>query len=602
MKKKCILWLAILTVGIAFVSGSSIRESVRQNQILKEEGRSPEPAATPVPTPRTYDQLIQDSPTRFAFLENTNQVPTSLDVLRENAGEQAEVAGKPAVSVSSVSLFDGRTDGDVMTLDGNILYILSDKNLVILRLNGSESQVISHTKVGTDWTGRESGGFLFGAEEIPTALCCADDRLAVLYDCYCYESGSGDLEYTEYTALDIFDVSDPAAPRTLVRYGQDGVFRAMSLGEGVLLLATEYPVFPREDKGENIVPNIYYNGKPSPLEAADICFAEDGCFAGYSVVGAYEMAEPGQADVKALLGVGADVLSGDGQLYFHSDRRAEVVSRAFEGFTENARISCTDIFRFSMGENGLTVTAGVVNGSLPDSGCMDVRGGTLCMLTVCDEQLYPVEGGNMPFALKESHSGVNITLLDDTLSLLGKVSLDLNREDIRWIGFLEDRVIISLTDGDRSLPVIFADPAVPIVGEDLPEYVTALAVHPWGQDGFTAFSQEEPGKMTLTIYDTRFNILAQRSFGSDFSSTLENTRGYLSHGEENLIGFSADDSYCLYGFNAGEGIVFRADAFLRDWAWNARGFCQGDYLYVADKRELCVAPVGNLSAFLSIPY
>lgn len=601
MKKRRVLWLAVLAAGIAFISGCSGGKTSPQDP-SDRGAQSPGASPTPVPTPMPYELLLRDSPTVFGFLENTDQVRSCLDTLTENAQRRAEETGETAASIASVKLSDGRTGEDIMAVDGDILYVLSDKNLVILRLDGEDSRVISNTRVGTDWTGQESEGLISGSEEIPTGLCCAGDRLAVFYDCYSYEGASGELEYTEYTTLEIFDVSDPGSPGSLARFGQDGAFRAVSLGEGTLLLATEYAVFPGEESGEDLIPHTYYNEAPSALEAGNICYAQDGHYAGYSVVGAYTLSAPAMVDVKALLGVDADVLAGDGQLYFHSDRRAEVRSRAFEGFTENARISCTDIFRFALGENGLTVTAGVVNGVLPDSGCMDVRGGTLRLLTVRHEQLYPVEGGDQPYALEEELTGADIILMDDMLSPAGKVSLGVNGTDIRWVGFLGDSAIVSLTDGKRSLPVTFSDPAAPAVGEDLPEYVTALAIRPWGENGFTAFSQEEAGELTLTVYDAGFNALARRGFGSDFSSTLENTRGYLSNGEENLIGFSADDSYCLYGYTPGEGIVFWADAFLQDWAWNARGFCVEDRVYVADKRELCVASGEDLSTFFRIPY
>ena len=57
--------------------------------------------------------------------------------------------------------------------------------------------------------------------------------------------------------------------------------------------------------------------------------------------------------------------------------------------------------------------------------------------------------------------------------------------------------------------------------------------------------------------------------------------------EKNLLGFAADDSYCLYAENNGE-IEYCLSVFLTDWAWNARAFEQNGYLCIADRREAFV--------------
>ena len=95
------------------------------------------------------------------------------------------------------------------------------------------------------------------------------------------------------------------------------------------------------------------------------------------------------------------------------------------------------------------------------------------------------------------------------------------------------------------------------------------------------------GQMALALYDSSLKKTAERTFGSDYSSTLESLQSYIVLPEKNLLGFAADDSYCLYAENNGE-IEYCLSVFLTDWAWNARAFEQNGYLCIADRREAFV--------------
>ena len=96
--------------------------------------------------------------------------------------------------------------------------------------------------------------------------------------------------------------------------------------------------------------------------------------------------------------------------------------------------------------------------------------------------------------------------------------------------------------------------------------------------------------------------VCERTFGSDHSSTLENQAGYFADGEANVIAFSADDSYCVYGFDPDQGLVLRGDVFLTDWAWNARGFCLDGLLYVADTKEVCIYDLSDFSCLKQLSF
>ena len=71
--------------------------------------------------------------------------------------------------------------------------------------------------------------------------------------------------------------------------------------------------------------------------------------------------------------------------------------------------------------------------------------------------------------------------------------------------------------------------------------------------------------------------------------------------EKNLLGFAADDSYCLYAESGGE-IEYCASVFLNDWAWNSRAFAQDGYLYIVDRREALVYTADTLENTASFPF
>ena len=602
MKKKLFICLLICLFGAFAVNGCTRRENIPESKPAEVEAtQAPTPSPTPVPTPIPYDLVAQDSPTQYTYLQDRNEILSALDSLQENASRLAAEGETNLHSIDSVRLSDSTDQGDIMVIGGDYLYFLSNKYLVSVRLDGPRSRVLTNRMIGVDWEGWETAGIVSGSEKTPIGVYYANNRLAVLYDSYGYEGEAGELDYTEYISVDIFDVSDPSDPSLISSYGQDGMFRSASLVGNTLCLVTEYTVFQDNEgwNAEKAVPSTYVKESASPMEAGNICFAQDGYFTGYSVIGAYDLAASQCSDVKALLGVSGDVFADGGALYFHSARRVEALSRSFDGYTENAQVACTDIFRFTLEGEAFALSTATVNGTLANIGCLDAREGTVRLLTALDQRLYPVSGGDLEYAREEAVSGTAIYILDGDLNQAAKADFPANSEEIQWIGYFGDKAIVSLRDGETSIPVEFAGTAAPTVGTPLADYVTAIAAHPWRDDGYTAFALESSGKLTLTVYDSNFKLLSRRSFGSDHTSTLEHIERYLSDGEENLMGFTADDGYCLYGYSTEWGIFFREDVFLNDWTWNARGFYRDGYFYVADKREMFVLSIDNLQKNLA---
>ena len=109
-------------------------------------------------------------------------------------------------------------------------------------------------------------------------------------------------------------------------------------------------------------------------------------------------------------------------------------------------------------------------------------------------------------------------------------------------------------------------------------------------------------RMTITFCDRNMKPAASKTFASDHSSTLENHRAYITDAGRDLLTFTADDSYCIYGYDAEKGIVLRSDVFLNDWAWNAKGLLVGELLYIADGKEIIVLSAETLETLTELTF
>ncbi len=140
-------------------------------------------------------------------------------------------------------------------------------------------------------------------------------------------------------------------------------------------------------------------------------------------------------------------------------------------------------------------------------------------------------------------TGSALYTLDAALTVTAKLSALPNGDCILWAGFTPETVLLSGENGSCT-----ADLSVPGTITALPggDAILADALLPWKNGGYAAFRHESAGQMALALYDSSLKKTAERTFGSDYSSTLESLQSYIALPEKNLLGFAADDSYCLY--------------------------------------------------------
>lgn len=606
MKRFLPICLLIVLVAAACISGCTMRETSSAVPTEQQPESTPAPSAqptaepTPTPSPIPFDLVADNAEPRYKWLSGYDELFDAYDALRSAEGLYS---GQDSPAFSGAAVSDITDHGDIMARNGEILYILSDKDLVVAQLAGEGTRELSRTSIGIDWTNSDNGAAVTGREKTPVELFTAGDRLAVLYDWYGYDSLDGSLQYTEYLAVEIFDVTDPAAPQRMTELGQGGALYSAGINDGCLYVITEYTGYEESDRTNlnGYVPAVFSGGVESTLPAEKICLAQDGAFPGCSVIGIYDLDQPRCVDVQALAGVAADACSEDSLICFFSSRQTESLSRIWNTdggvVTETAEISCTDLFRFHFDKDALVLTlAETVNGIIRDGGCLDFNDGQLLALTQLQERLY-TDSTDDSLSWDKTTEGSALYVFDENLKMIGKFTPAEETEFLRWAGFLGERVILSDPESSRSYLVSVDGGDEPV---KLSDCINADALLPWGESGLATFRQDGSGRLILTVYDDSLAQMDQRSFGSDYSNTLENIKGYYSDGERNIISFSADDSYCFYGISDQGKIDHRLDFYLDDWAWNARVFCFGEHLYVADRNEILVLDPADLTELTRI--
>ena len=486
--------------------------------------------------------------------------------------------------------FRNLTGSDILRVDGEYIYALSDKDLTIFRLSGEAGELISTTPVGTAWSssGNDSGVFT-GSERTPLALFLCGSRLAVLLDVYGYESAGSEIRYSEYVGVDFYDVSDPYAPILLSGTGQGGVYSDAWMSGNALCVATVFSVVDAADAADTdrFVPRVHTAADSRPLDAGSL-YALPGGGEGCMVLGAYSMDEAVQKNAVAIYGAEANKLYAlPGCLFLTDTRAVSAESRRMSddtgSYTEYAELLCTDLFRFDYDASGIRPGAsGIVSGVLPEGSAIAPFGsGYVCISEMRGSYLHMYEGKSDPVPASERSGGAVYTL-NASLTVTASLAELPDGGSIVWAGFMPEEVLLSGESGSY-----IADLSVPgtITASSGGDAILADVLLPWKDGGFAGFRHEGAGQMTLALYDSSRKKTSERTFGSDYSSTIESLQSYIVLPEKNLLGFAADDSYCLYAENNGE-IVFCTSVFLTDWAWNARAFEQNGYLCIADRREV----------------
>ena len=604
MKKISKYLLLAAIVFVLFAAGCVKKDvAIQATPATPAPTGEPTPTPTPSPTPLPYDLVAEGVQADYRFASGYPEVADALWAIRDNTADNAltELFSQDEASsaeMASLRMQSGQESADRIVFDNGYIYAIDGKDLIVVRAAGADAELVTRTTVGVDWTGEEDAESqaISGWEKTPLAVLPMGNALAVIGDCYGYNGFSTDLTYTEYTSVDIYSLADPTAPVLLSGYGQDGVYSAAGIHNDTFYVLSSFEVFRDIDPNapESFIPRLYEGEYAAAMAPESCLIAPNGGFSGFSVVGTYDISGA-RTGALALLGLGPDTYEADGKLFFTTNRWADSPSRTLveNGYNvaETAVAECSEIFRFTVDGPVALQNACVVDGAIDSSAALDLENGELRYAARLRQGLYTGDAAQ-PF-WRDRENGARIAVLNEDLQLLDAADQISTEDNVSWIGFLETQAVMTSAGGESRIYSIPGNGTISYTG-NAPSSVWAKAVLPWGERGYMAFYLADDGKLTLSVRDRELRELASRTFGSDHSNTLESRECYVSDEEINVFGFSADDSYCIYGLDENSALVFRKDVFLNDWAWNARCFRAGERLYIADTRELFVLDAATL--------
>lgn len=496
----------------------------------------------------------------------------------------------------------GVDEGDIVKTDGENIYILSDQNLVIVSAEGTESKTLSVTQVGESWSEADENSSE-GYEKFVNELYVLGDRLAVISSAYEWnESRDSDVwsyDSSERTVMELFDISDPAAPQHIAEVGQDGYPLSSRVTNGRLYLLSSYHVYDiDENDPETYIPRLYAGDHCALVPAEDILLQpENG--SSFTIVTAYDMESGSLAGNQTVLGGSGTVYMNRDNLYLAS---TEYATEEGESYTESVytvrdckNFSRTNIIRFDVTDGVSIVATGSVPGYLMEQFAMDEHEGYLRVVTTLNETSYSIyEDASMGFInyqWGEDVSGNNLYILDDSLQITGSIEDLAPGEQVYsvrfdgsigyFVTFRQVDPLFSVDLSDPTAPALLGELKIPGFSEYLHVYSSSLLF------GFGMDADEETGwteTMKLSMFDVSdpVNVIERDTLVLDYywSEALYDHNAMLIDTEKNIIGFPADSVYCLYGYSTERGFFERAEIAFDGWVSGARGIYVGDILYV----------------------
>ena len=359
----------------------------------------------------------------------------AMDVEAPMAEAEAGGTGGGDYSGTNVQV-EGFDEGDIVKTDGTYLYVIHDDEIIILKADGARTAELSRTEVGFNYyeENDDKDSYFYNSEyKTPNELFVSDGRLAVIsnYNKYSDARVNGKWQYNSknYTCLDVYDVSDPTAPKLLQSFGQDGYTLGTRMIGGKVYLLTNYWVWEcDEDDPTTYVPVLYKNGDMHILPVEKIYIDPECSSTEYVVLCAYDMANGACTASQSVLGCGDTLYMNDSGIYVMGSRWTDdvVTTHTESVYTveEHLNTSETQIVRFDIDSLAVTAT-GKVPGYLDSQFSADEYQGYLRLVTTRNDSSYRIykdekyDFWNYKWDDREPSNGLYI--LDGDLKTVGKI-------------------------------------------------------------------------------------------------------------------------------------------------------------------------------------
>ena len=548
--------------------------------------------------------------------------------MAEAAEEPAQLAGNDEareVDYSGTNVqVEGIDEGDIVKTDGEYIYILREYDLVILKADGADTQVVCHTMLGDGAVEEDRAGYDYYYryyDRMPSELYVSGDRMAVVsytnaYLDYEDPEGHWTWEDDTYQTVDIYDISDKTAPKLLSSLGQDGYDIASRLYEDTLYLVSQYSIYDwDEDEPWTYLPCVYEDGQAEPVALDQVGILPVVDSTEYLVIGAYNLTTGRMEDQLSLLGSGSDVYMSKDNLYIAGycwqDSPIRTWRESVYTVTEYSSGASTQLIRVGLDGSLDADAAGFVPGYLESQFSMDEYEGNLRLVTTTSGSAwleYVDEQYGFSNTVWDSWSQSNaLWVLDQDLELVGSVENLAEDEQIYSARFAGDTAYFcTYRNTDPLFAVDLSDPANPVVRSELKITGFSEYLHQWTPDLLLGLGKEaDPDtgwteELKLVMFDVSdpMDVFAADAAivpGEYWSAALYNHKAVLIDSGKNLICFPGSDAFYIYDYDETRGFALRASiAMDTSWYSEARALYIGDVLYIAGNANLVMLDLARL--------
>ena len=483
---------------------------------------------------------------------------------------------------------DPETEADIVKTDGEYIYAINSKNFVIVKADKGEMEVSSRIPQPAPDEGQVYFEmYILGDRLIAirhgynlTALPDTQGRDALSETCIAYPLTG----YITDTSIDIFDISDRAAPKKLHTLSQSGDYNSSRMVDGYLYLITTYYGDIWQMDGSDprtFIPLYARDGEQYKPDESDIYLPPGTVWPCFTVISGIDVfGDGGFISNKSVYGdAGTIYISPDALYLAHTssgegkeDVSSEVVKYIYSSETIISKLL------ISSGQVIPSAQAGVPGYAL-NQFSLDEYAGILRIVTTQDYSVrYGFKDTNRNYTREEwdrlpagSFDSVNaLYTLDKDLKLLGCIEDLAPGERVYSCRFIEETAYFAtFRPAEPLFSVDLSNPASPqVIGAlKIPGFSEYL--HPYSEGrlfGLGRDTDESTGAwkgLKLTMFDNSnpgdVQEIHTLQIGNEYSAAEHNHKAILVSSGKALIAFPADGKYLIYGYSETSGFSKIAD-------------------------------------------
>lgn len=502
----------------------------------------------------------------------------------------------------------GIDEGDIVKSDGRTLFIVSDREVVLVDAAGKATSELARIDTTKGPAAPKSDGDTYVVQGPVVDLMLHGSTLVVLVTEYTPRMSELPASTaTTYVPFDaamtkalLYDVSNPGSPKFLTSLGQSGAYLTSRLTGGLLYLVTEYILTDSgsidPDDPTTFVPLVGDGATRSTVDAADCLILPYPDGPRYAVASSIDLGSRKRIDTESVLGGSQTVYLNNDNLFLAAPDYESMMSataRKAAGVDDLRQVSQTRLARIKLSNGELTLAGqGSVPGTVINQFALDEYEGHLRVAVTVSAETSKGGWTSRPA----------LYVLDSSLDIVGSLPKLAKNESVQSVRF-DGPVgyVVSYERIDPLFAIDLKDPAEPTVMSALkiPGFSTYL--HPWSDGrllglGMDATKDGNITGMKLSMFDTSdpFDVSEQTTIKVTFddAEALANHKAVLVDTGRGLIGFAAiswnpsgnlTQRYLVYRYAGGDFELAEKlplQAAPDGYGIGTRGLTLGDHLYV----------------------